>query len=101
MPESRLQSAAIDLLEKRGWYVVNNWGTPLAHSGVPDLVCSAYPDGKFVAIELKYMTGKTSKAQDMHIRKVRRSGGLAWAPRTLEEVQHLIRTVESYADAKR
>jgi hypothetical protein len=92
MPESRLQSAAIDLLEKRGWYVVNNWGTPLAHSGVPDLVCCAR--GAFVAIELKYLRGKTSKAQDMHLRKIMRAGGLTYAPNSLEQVERIAQEIE-------
>jgi Holliday junction resolvase len=87
MPESRLQSAAIDLLEKRGWYVVNNWGTPLAHSGVPDLVCCAR--GEYVALETKYLDGKTSKAQDLHIRKIRRAGGLVYVPYTLDDVERI------------
>lgn len=85
MPESRLQHEAVVLLERNGLYVVNNWGTPLAHSGVPDLVCC--DRGGFITFEMKYLDGKTSKAQDFHAKRIRAAGGLVYAPRSLEAVE--------------
>jgi hypothetical protein len=51
MKESALQASAINLIEARGGFVVNQWGSPLTQRGVPDLlVCYL---GRFIAFELK------------------------------------------------
>ena len=93
MPESRLQHDAIKYLERRGAYVVNTWGTPLAHSGVPDLlVCYR---GFFVAFELKYGVGKTSAAQKFHLKSIAKADGLCFVAWEIEDVQNALDTVDA------
>lgn len=88
MPESSLQRDAVKLLERSKLYVVNTWGTPLSHSGVPDLITCC--DGGFVGFETKYLEGKTSRAQDFHIGLIRKAGGLVFVPKTLDEIERVV-----------
>lgn len=54
-------------------------------SGIPDLLICL--DGMFCAIELKTLTGKTSRIQDYTIAKIAAAGGRTAVARSVEEVR--------------
>ncbi len=82
-PEKVLQDKAIDYLEKKGIYYINQFGNGWSAKGAPDLtVCIK---GRFVAFELKVGLNEMSDAQKIHKLRIERSGGLHYAPYTLEE----------------
>lgn len=58
--------------------------------GSADLICVA-PDGRFLAIEVKTPTGRTSAQQTAFISAVRLAGGRAGVARTVEEALQLAR----------
>ena len=82
-PEKKLQDKAIKYLKDKDIYHINKYGDGRSAKGAPDLyVCIK---GRFVVFELK--VGKNDMQDDQRIHKIRveRSGGLHYAPYTLEE----------------
>ena len=94
-PESKLQDKAIDYLKANGIYYINQFGNGWASKGAPDLtVCI---NGRFVAFELKVGENDLQDDQKIHRIRIRRSGGLHYAPYTLEE---FIKIVEDLKNGK-
>lgn len=82
-PETKLQEKAIDYLKKNKIYHINQFGNGWSAKGAPDLtVCI---NGRFVAFELKVGENDLQEDQKIHRLRIRRSGGLHYAPYTLEE----------------
>jgi Holliday junction resolvase len=84
MSEQTIQSAIIKWLEKEGFYVIKT--ITCNKAGVPDIIACA-PGGLFVAIEVKTPTGRVSKLQEVHVRKINNAGGIAFIARSLPEVK--------------
>ena len=84
MKEAVIQKKIIDYLESEGYYTVK---TILCNKkGVPDiLACS--PKGRFVAIEVKALGGRTSKLQDYNLQRITNTGGVAMVARSVDEVR--------------
>lgn len=74
MSEQKLQAKILKWLSDNGFYTVK---TIVSNKkGVPDiLACS--PQGRFVAIEVKYGTNTASKLQEYNIQKIKECGGFA------------------------
>ena len=66
-------------------------GDSFSRAGIPDIICCI--GGKFVAFEVKTPKGKLSKLQEVTIRKIKNSGGMAFKVTSLEEVQKILREV--------
>ena len=82
-PEKKLQDKAIEYLEKKGIYYINQFGNGWSAKGAPDLtVCIK---GRFVAFELKVGENDLQDDQKLHRIWIKRSGGLHYSPYTLEE----------------
>ena len=82
-PETTLQDKAIEYLKKEKIYYINQFGNGWSAKGAPDLtVCI---NGRFVAFELKVGENDLQDDQKIHRIRIRRSGGLHYAPYTLEE----------------
>lgn len=83
MSEQKLQKKILDWLNKNGFYTVK---TIVSNKkGVPDiLACS--PQGRFVAIEVKYGDNKASKLQEYNLAKINEAGGIAFVAWDLETV---------------
>jgi len=76
MTEAEFQKQVQEFLRRQGvWYVKYWGGGRFTKAGIPDLLCCV--NGRFVAIELKTETGKASKLQEYHIKKIQESGGQA------------------------
>ena len=72
--EGSLQERIQSLIEKRGGWVIKEWGNMTKRPGIPDLLFCY--KGLFCAIEAKVEDNETSRQQEIQLRKIRKSGGL-------------------------
>lgn len=83
MSEQKLQAKILKWLEAHGYYVVK---TIVSNKkGVPDILACA-PDGRFVAIEVKYGANKASKLQEYNLAQIKKRNGIAILAWNLETV---------------
>lgn len=81
--EQTIQKEIIDYLKSIGAYYVKTMVT--ASNGTPDILCCI--GGKFIAIEVKKDGGVVSKLQEHHIKNIKKSGGIAFVARSVNEVK--------------
>ena len=81
--EKKLQDKAISYLKGRGIYYLNLYGDGRSGKGKPDII--ACIKGRFVAFELKVGENDLQDDQIIHKLRIKRSGGLHYAPYTIEE----------------
>ena len=74
-PENKVKAAVVKLLNKYSAYYFFPATHGYGRSGVPDIVCCL--KGKFLAIECKAGSGKTTALQDREIHKIRTAEGSA------------------------
>lgn len=89
-PEAAVKKQIRKILDTTRAYYAMPIGTGYGNSGVPDfLVCHK---GKFLGIEAKAGKGKTTALQDMHLEKIRESGGMTLVVNesNLQELQELL-----------
>ena len=60
-------------------------------AGIPDIICCYR--GKFVAFEVKTLTGKLSKLQEITIKRINEAGGMAIKVTSLQEVKNVLEGV--------
>ncbi len=60
-------------------------------AGIPDIICCYR--GKFVAFEVKTLTGKLSKLQEITIKRINEAGGMAIKVISLQEVKNVLEVV--------
>lgn len=82
-PEKKLQDKAIEYLRANKIYYINQFGNGWASKGAPDLIVCI--NGRFVAFELKVGSNNMQDDQKIHKIRIERSGGLHYAPYSLEE----------------
>lgn len=82
-PEKKLQDKAIKYLKDNGIYYINKYGDGRSGKGCPDLITCI--GGRFVAFELKVGNNDLQDDQKIHKIRIERSGGLHFAPYSLEE----------------
>ncbi|MGN1043545.1 MAG: VRR-NUC domain-containing protein [Acutalibacteraceae bacterium] len=58
-------------------------------SGIPDVICCY--KGKFMAFEVKTSQGKLSKLQEITIKRINESGGMAFKVTSLQEVKDILK----------
>ncbi|MEN4053279.1 VRR-NUC domain-containing protein [Sulfurimonas sp. NWX79] len=83
MNEQQIQKKIIDYLKSIGAYTVKTIVTN--SSGTPDLLMSF--KGHFIAIEVKAAKGRVSELQKWHLEQVRKSGGIAFVAKSVDEVK--------------
>lgn len=83
MKEQDIQRAITKWLESQGGYVVKV--IQANRAGVADVLCCL--DGKFIAIEVKTLSGRVAPLQEYHQELVGRAGGVAMIARSLKEVK--------------
>jgi hypothetical protein len=87
-PEKKLQDKCIKFLKSKGIYHINQFGNGWSSKGAPDLtVCI---NGLFVAFELKVGENDLQDDQKLHRQRIKKSGGLHYAPYTLEEFIEIV-----------
>ena len=60
-------------------------------SGLPDIICCY--KGKFMAFEVKTTQGRLSKLQEITIKRINESGGMAFKVTSLQEVKDILKEV--------
>ena len=60
-------------------------------SGIPDIICCY--KGKFMAFEVKTTQGRLSKLQEITIKRINESGGMAVKVTSLQEVKDVLKGV--------
>lgn len=60
-------------------------------SGIPDIICCY--KGKFMAFEVKTTQGRLSKLQEITIKRINESGGMAFKVTSLQEVKNILKGV--------
>ena len=61
-------------------------------AGIPDLIVCL--NGRFLALEVKTATGKTTPLQESTIRKILNAGGTAAVVHTVDEVRAVISSIQ-------
>jgi len=89
MSEQKTQKKILDWLNSVGFYTVKT--ITCNRKGVPDILACA-PDGKFIAIEVKYGSNTTSKLQDYNIDLINKNNGIAIVAYDLATVQYALRS---------
>lgn len=92
MKESVLQDKCIKVLKEKNIYYINKYGDGRSGKGCPDLITCI--NGKFVAFELKVDNNNMQADQVIHMRRIKKSGGLHYTPRTIEEFKKIINELE-------
>lgn len=88
MREKSIENKIKAYLKSQGAYYVKYHGNQFSQVGVADLlVCYK---GRFLAIEIKNETGKTSPLQDVNIELVKKAGGISFVARSVEDVRKVI-----------
>lgn len=87
--ENKFQKQCTDFLKERKIYHVNVHGSSWTGRGTPDLLTSI--NGRFVAFELKVKGNTLEPAQEIHRSRIEDSGGLHYAPYTLEEFKLILK----------
>lgn len=95
-PERIVKSKVTKLLTERGAY----WFYPVASgygsAGIPDIVCCYR--GRFVGIECKAGSGKTTALQENNLERIRQCSGFALVVREdLTELIALLELIDSQA----
>lgn len=81
------------LLKKHGWWHYMPAGSQFGTGGIPDFICCK--NGKFLAIEAKYLYNKPSDLQQMRMEEIRGAGGIAvWVNENkLEQLETLLERI--------
>ena len=108
--ESRVATAGRKYGEKRGAVVINQWGTVLSGSGVPDqLHCYK---GIFLALEYKNPSKVLYKdltvandryarpEQRFYLEEIRKAGGYAWVVNSIEHVKLAYEVIDKNGPTK-
>ena len=75
MKEKQFENKVKRYLKSKGIYYFKYFGNAYSTPGILDLTLCI--NGRFIAVELKTETGKTSVLQDYNIKEIRRCGGIA------------------------
>ena len=111
--ESDIQTQILDFLNMNGVFSfrVNSMGifdkekciyrTPSKYSlkGTSDII-GIFPDGKFLAIEVKSAKGRPTKEQNAFINKINSRGGLAFICRSLESLKDILQKEGYYKKSR-
>ena len=72
-PEAKVKDKIKKILKEHGVYYAMPMGTGYGNAGVPDFLCCVH--GKFLAIEAKAGSGKTTALQDKNLSAIHDCGG--------------------------
>lgn len=92
--EGSLQERIQTVIEKRGGWVIKEWGNMTKRPGIPDLLFCY--KGLFCAIEAKVDDNETSRQQEIQLRKIRKSQGLTMVCWSTDDAEDFL----TYIDEK-
>lgn len=88
MREKVIENKIKDYLKSKGAYYFKHHGNQFSQVGVPDIV--ACYKSRFIGIEVKNETGKTSPLQDVNLKMINEAGGIGIVARSVEDVKKVI-----------
>ena len=87
MSEQKTQKKIIDHLKNNGYSVFKTIATN--RRGIADIIACS-PEGRFVAIEVKFGSNKASELQKKYINEVLDNKGIAFVAYSLEDVLSIL-----------
>ena len=84
MREKNIENKIKSYLKSKGAYYFKHHGNQFSQVGVPDII--ACYKGRFIGIEVKNETGKTSPLQDVNLKMINDAGGMGIVARCVEDV---------------
>jgi len=91
MREKIIENKIKDYLKSIGAYYFKHHGNQFSQVGVPDII--ACYKGRFIGIEVKNETGKTSPLQDINLESIKKAGGISLVARSVDEVKKAIDSI--------
>lgn len=88
MREKNIENKIKSYLKSKGAYYFKHHGNQFSQVGVPDIIVCY--KGKFIGIEVKNETGKTSPLQDINLKMINDAGGIGIVARCVEDVSKVI-----------
>ena len=88
MREKNIENKIKNYLKSKGAYYVKYFGNQFSQVGVPDIL--ACYKGRFIGIEVKNETGKTSMLQDINLQQIKDAGGISLVARCVEDVSKVL-----------
>lgn len=88
MREKVIENKIKDYLKSKGAYYFKHHGNQFSQVGVPDII--ACYKSRFIGIEVKNETGKTSPLQDVNLKMINEAGGIGIVARSVEDVKKVI-----------
>ena len=88
MREKNIENKIKSYLKSKGAYYFKHHGNQYSQVGVPDII--ACYKGRFIGIEVKNETGKTSPLQDVNLKMITDAGGIVIVSRCFEDVKNVI-----------
>lgn len=88
MREKTIENKIKSYLKSKGAYYFKHHGNQFSQVGVPDII--ACYKGKFLGIEVKNETGKTSPLQNVNLKMINDAGGIGIVARCVEDVEKVI-----------
>lgn len=88
MREKNIENKIKNYLKSKGAYYFKHHGNQFSQVGVPDIIVCY--KGRFIGIEVKNETGKTSPLQDINLKMINDNGGIGIVARKVEDVSKVI-----------
>lgn len=88
MREKNIENKIKAYLKQKGAYYFKHHGNKYSQVGVPDIIVCYR--GKFIGIEVKNESGKTTPLQDLNIKQINDNGGIGIVARSLDDVKEVI-----------
>ena len=88
MKEKTIENKIKGYLKSKGAYYFKHHGNQFSQVGVPDII--ACYKGRFIGIEVKNETGKTSPLQDVNLKMINDAGGIGIVARCVADVKKVI-----------
>lgn len=88
MREKNIENKIKSYLKSKGAYYFKHHGNQFSQVGVPDIIVCY--KGRFIGIEVKNETGKTSPLQDINLKMINDNGGIGIVARKVEDVSKVI-----------
>lgn len=88
MREKNIENKIKSYLKSKGAYYFKHHGNQYSQVGVPDII--ACYKGRFIGIEVKNETGKTSPLQNYNLEAIQKAGGFSMVARDVDIVRELL-----------
>lgn len=92
MREKNIENKIKSYLKSKGAYYVKYFANSFSQVGVPDIL--ACYKGRFIGIEVKNETGKTSPLQDYNLASIKRAGGISLVARDVTDVSKVVDEID-------